>query len=271
MFRGFNLTGLSESDFKEQYVANRLERGTQLFAKDRSAIKKVLDAFITATRTIDGSKLQEYWFPQIKADVFISHSHRDESLAKILAGFLSIEFGLTSFIDSCVWGYADDLLWQIDNEFSKSGEDLFSYQTRNTTTSHIHMILSRALSMMMDTSECVLFLNTPNSITSKEVVEKTKSPWIYMEIGMTGMLRRNAPDRDPVVINENFSGHAKTASFHVEYDVSEALSALTQLNAETLRKWQEKHSGMGGNALDTLYGLLPLQGESDKTAMKGIP
>lgn len=47
--------------------------------------------------------MQVSWFPQIKADVFISHSHSDEKLAIIFAGWLYNAFGLTAFIDSCVW------------------------------------------------------------------------------------------------------------------------------------------------------------------------
>ena len=61
--------------------------------------------------------MQANWFPQIKADIFISHSHKDEDLALALAGWLKVSFGLTAFIDSCVWGYANDLLKMIDYKY----------------------------------------------------------------------------------------------------------------------------------------------------------
>ena len=66
---------------------------------------------------IDGTKMQENWFPKVDADIFISHSHKDENLAKGLAGWLYKEFGLEAFIDSCVWGYANDLLLEIDKKY----------------------------------------------------------------------------------------------------------------------------------------------------------
>lgn len=34
----------------------------------------------------DASKLQESWFPQVEADIFLSHSHKDEKLIISFAG-----------------------------------------------------------------------------------------------------------------------------------------------------------------------------------------
>lgn len=53
---------------------------------------------------VDGTKVQNDWFPQINADIFISHSHIDEELAQALAGWIHDTFGLRCFIDSNVWG-----------------------------------------------------------------------------------------------------------------------------------------------------------------------
>jgi hypothetical protein len=35
---------------------------------------------------------------------------------------------------------------------------------------------------MIDNTECLVFLNTPNSITSQGVVKRTHSPWLFMEL-----------------------------------------------------------------------------------------
>jgi hypothetical protein len=77
-------------------------------------LKRNITNQITLPRTeknlIDGSKLINDWFPSYKADVFISHSHNDSRTAKRLAIWLKKEFGLTTFLDSIVWGSANDLL-----------------------------------------------------------------------------------------------------------------------------------------------------------------
>src|SRR5438309_1285086 len=107
MFRAFNL---SDCGF------NRLPReiGDTMNARNVKLVKQALEAFLVAGK-VDGSEMQDHWFPKIEADVFISHSHTDELAAIELAGWLKDQFGLNSFIDSCVWGHADELLKQVDD------------------------------------------------------------------------------------------------------------------------------------------------------------
>ena len=54
-------------------------------------------------QTINGSQLQEYCFPNVDADIFLSHSHKDMNLANALAGWIYDTFNLKVFIDSNVW------------------------------------------------------------------------------------------------------------------------------------------------------------------------
>jgi len=69
--------------------------------------------------------MQDFWFPQINANIFISHSHNDEKKAITLAGWISETFHLKAFIDSCVWKCSNDLLKIIDNDFLVSGMMVF--------------------------------------------------------------------------------------------------------------------------------------------------
>lgn len=78
--------------------------GSNLLKGHQSKVQLVLKKFLLSDGSIDGSRMQENWFPQIEADIFISHSHQDEGLAIALAGWLYEKFRLVSFIDSCVWG-----------------------------------------------------------------------------------------------------------------------------------------------------------------------
>ncbi|MGL5262686.1 MAG: hypothetical protein ACRC9P_09930, partial [Bacteroides sp.] len=111
-----------------------------------------------------------------------------------LAGWLKNTFGLTVFIDSCVWGHSNDLLKEIDTNYCYQSESkVYNYQKRNYSTSHVHMMLSVALTQMIYNTECLFFLNTPNSITPKSIISQSESPWIYSEIATTRLIKLRKP------------------------------------------------------------------------------
>lgn len=249
MYRGFNL---SFSKYYSQFE----EKGEQLNVKHRIAIKNTLDAFLNDSGSLDGSRLQEHWFPQIHADVFISHSHKDKQIATAFAGWLSDTFGLIPFIDSCVWGYADDLLKRIDNKYCiNPNRETYSYSKRNGSTSHIHMMLSTALIMMLDNTECLIFLNTPQSISSSDSISKTQSPWLFMEIAMSRIIRKKSPTehRHIMTIDEGLELKRIEARFIFEYKVN--LASLANINWSTLMTWKSSHVKGKGHPLDTLYRI----------------
>ena len=190
MFAGFDL---DLSDINPRFK----NQGYRLFLESKKKVEKELNEFLESDGSIDGTSMQNDWFPQIESDIFISHSHNDYEKAITLAGWLNETFKLDVFIDSCVWGSADVLLKKIDDSYCwMSDVGSYSYEKRNYSTSHVHMMLSAALTSMIDKSECLLFLNTPNTINTKDVIEqKTKSPWIYLEIQISQLVRKKIPER----------------------------------------------------------------------------
>ena len=104
MFVGFNAHITEQGVFSPYFK----DYGQGLFDKQKSVVHSRLCSYVLDDSILDAARIEEDWFPSIDADVFISHSHRDQELAIGFAGWLHELFGITSFIDSCVWGYADD-------------------------------------------------------------------------------------------------------------------------------------------------------------------
>ena len=139
MYRGFNVT-------KKSYDEHHYQVGLELFNSIKNSTIEKLDKYIGINGVINGSDLENDWFGDIDAHIFISHSHIDEKLAISLAGYLFEKHKIKCFVDSCVWEYSNILLRQIDNKYCKNiDSDTYNYDTRNYSTSHVHMMLSCAL------------------------------------------------------------------------------------------------------------------------------
>lgn len=250
MYKGFNV------NIKDTSMIMRYHDYSLDVAKDHySQVVCKIDSLILNNGKIDGSKLQRTWFPEIDADVFISHSNQDNELAISLMGWLEREFGLKAFIDSCVWGYSNNLLKQIDELYCKTGDQLYSYQSRNFSTAHIHMMLASALTMMIDKTETLFFLNTPQSLSADDIVHETMSAWIYYELITSKYIRKTIPTRLlPAHILSESHKMAKTAAPPIVHTVD--ITDLITLNDAELNRWQQATKTkkvIGLDALDELY------------------
>ncbi|WP_304331640.1 hypothetical protein [Brachyspira innocens] len=166
----------------------------ELIYDDRNSIEEKISS-LKIKDIEDGTKTKSNWFPEIDADVFISHSHEDVKLAKSLAVYINEETGLKSFIDSEIWGNYADLLRNIDNNYCKfPDKNLYNYELRNYSTSHVHMMLNIALIEMIHKCNYFIFIETPNSLKDDELIyngqiKKTNSPWIYSELMITKIIK----------------------------------------------------------------------------------
>jgi hypothetical protein len=256
MFKGFNFKGFNPNGrFIESYRA----QGESITAADQRAVRGTLARIVNSVATLDGTQIQNSWFPQVTADVFISHSHRNVDAAMALAGWLKRTFDLTAFVDSSVWGYAAELLKIIDKEYCLNpGGETYDYDKRNESTSHVYMMLSTALGMMIDKTECLLFLNTPDSISSTDVVvSKTKSPWIYSELMTAGIVEERPPERHRMIkLAASLNEGARQESLSIEYSVAK-LSRLKDISTATLNAWaNERRLSDNEHALDVFYRVV---------------
>lgn len=256
MFSKFKLDDILLTDFQSYEILGR-----EFFNSYKTEIQTGLQEFINENGIIDGTQLQKNWFPvKEQFDIFLSHSHNDEDLAIALAGFLKEEMGLNTFIDSCLWGYSNNLLRKIDEKYCRhSNGTSFDYDKRNYSTSHVHMMLSIALMRMIDECEAVFILNSLNSLSLQEELERefTSSPWIFNELSVADVIRIrpiNDYRSDKLffehgIVNEN-------ATLSIQYDVSDVLKKFFPLSKEELydaaNEW-EKNTKHFSSAMDYIY------------------
>lgn len=263
MYSKFNYT--PGTAFYTSELNRHVQTGRDMYNEFKEQSQKALKQFIHENGKIDGTALKEHWFPVGNADVFLSHSHKDDEKVKGFAGWLYNTFGLISFIDSCSWGYCDDLLKDIDDIYCiNKTSNTYNYDLRNYTTTHVHMMLSTALTEMIDNCECVIFYNTPNSITLSTELDNVKhsrketlSPWIYHELSMTSMLRQQPLQRQRAILK-----HADGMLFEcrnqleIGYNIDEYLQNMHILRDVQLGEWKKSSTRKGAISLDTLYAIV---------------
>lgn len=78
------------------------------------------------------------------------------------------------------WGYANDLIDDLNEEYSKvinprTKEVTYDYKTGNYLSSNVHAMLSMALMKMMDCCECLIFIDSTCSLYYLKGVTGTMS------------------------------------------------------------------------------------------------
>ncbi|MDR1962670.1 MAG: hypothetical protein LBQ50_02710 [Planctomycetaceae bacterium] len=224
-----------------------------LLEEQTQSIRNIITKKIIQNDVIDGTQLQNNWFPQINADVFISHSHQDLELATNFAAWLNGCFNLNSFIDSAVWGYANDLLKMIDDKLCYNNiMEVYDYNKRNYSTAHVHSMLSNALMQMIDKTECLFFLNTSNSVSVSDTVQnKTESPWLYLELSASQFIKATPPPNRGWT---KTAGYIQNSRISMQYDVD--LSYLTNITVNDLSNWKKtRDAKVNEHPLDLLYQI----------------
>lgn len=239
---------------KEKYLTSSME----CYEKNKEKIREGLENYLSPDGRMDMKELEEDWFPDVKANIFLSHSHQDEEKAKLLAFFLKEKFGLTTFVDSMVWKNVIDLLKKIDEKYNKiEGSTSYSYKASTWAAANVHLTLMMALVKMIDKCECAIFMSTPNSLeisnSSKE--EFTGSPWIYSEIEILNRIQQKKPNREKRIGMEE----ALDESFNPKYNIQ--LKNFKEINREILEKWLLSSNGKNKKlnpevSLDILYEII---------------
>ena len=242
MYRGFHITKETILEIyhylKADDVCEVYQKELAKLDKKSGSITAQIAAIIKgdANGIIDGESLLQACMPTNTGqyDIFISHSHLDEDLAKDLAVYLWMKYGVKCFVDGFVWGSCDkDILRPIDRKYSRHDTEphSFSYEKRNYSTSHVHAMLSMALLEMMDQCECCLFIKPNKDYDIADIENFTLSPWIYEEITMFNKILKRKPSR-MIRCTESFSVTRPRLSIRYKLD----LSNMPELKAFHLSK-----------------------------------
>ena len=105
MYAAFNLC-INDYLKYEQYR----QKGEAIYANHKRVVEAKLKDYLVNKEWLNGDRIMEDWFPSVEADIFISHSHKNQDLALKLAGWLKTSFDLDCFVDCYIWNSADSLL-----------------------------------------------------------------------------------------------------------------------------------------------------------------
>jgi hypothetical protein len=197
MYKGFEIKGVTKNSLGWNFNCYK-EEGEHLTNLFSAKIVSDIESVVLADSVLNGNMIMDRWFKHVDADVFISHSHNDLSLALAFAGYLYEKLGILCFIDSLIWKEADRLLGTIDEKYSRNIPDdgNYNYYKRNYSTSHVHNMLLMSITHMIDETDCLFFLNTPNSMPLEDGIKKqTLSPWIYSEIEISRVIRKKKNEK----------------------------------------------------------------------------
>lgn len=265
MFAGFNLK-IDEQFFDSQqksfYEYQKIGKA-HLDLQGRG-VENALSEYIN-DNIVDGSKIQNDWFPGVEADIFLSHSSMDTELVNAVAGWINDTFGLKCFIDSNVWCYAGHIADMLNSNYSNKRLDgdggyLYDYKKVLKVSEHVNTMLSIALQKMIDKAESVFLINTEQSIhinSDSKNIDLTYSPWIYQELVCSEIIRKK-----PLSFYRYNTKLYHSISESCRFDnANEALTIsynaptqhLIKINQDILQKWKRQFDGEYPFPLDLLY------------------
>lgn len=255
MFAGFNVVVNDREKFMSYYNI-----GFARYHEQMGGIRDSLEKYINPDGSLSETDIENEWFPNIDAHVFLSHSHNDLEFVISFAGWLYEKFKIEAFIDSGVWGNADDLLKSIDNKYCVSSRDengnvkTYEYALRNKSTSNVHMILYTALMKMIDKTECLMFINTPSSLKWSDMFSEKSaivSPWIYGELLASKLIRNRSRKDHRYLFRKSFFEHADESFGNLDIEYTFDIKHLIDIEDYNL-EYFENDADSYRNAFDAL-------------------
>lgn len=207
-----------------------------------SKIIETLEDILSAKKEfLKADDLRNLFFPSAECPVFLSHSGQNKQNVRKFAQWLKKNFEINAFIDSDLWGCIADLQRKIDAKYSKGDNGKYDYEKRNYSTAHVHMMLSHALTQMIDYSECFIFLKSSESISIQDTQKGTFSPWIFHELATVDTIRENRNRKSlpkDLMKHESFSKAIGGTENEIKIFYPVPCNLLISLSKRDLENWQ---------------------------------
>lgn len=249
MFRAYAV------DLNEIYPLIQNEPAESIYSPNNTEeLTNTLKDILNAKRKfLDAEELCDLFFPSKDCPVFISHSGKNNKEVQQFAQWLNKQFDIKAFIDSDLWGCIETLQKNIDSTscsrithkyVDKDNKEhkwtAYSYSDRNENTAHVHMMLSHALTQMIDLAECFIFVKSSESYSLEDGKKGTFSPWIFHELATVDTIRENKSRKTipEKIVLESDSHIVKSAAGEPKVFYPIALKRPFLLKKSDLEKWQ---------------------------------
>ncbi len=209
------------------------------------SLEKKLEQYIenlSGKESLKADEIYNLFYPEKDIPIFISHSSTNKDVAQKLALWLKDKLGLYSFIDSDLWGNINVIQKKLDKKYCPKGKNVFDYDKRNMCTAHVHMILSYALTRMIDKADFFIFIKSNGSISLEGSVERTSSSWIFHELVTASLIEKKARFD---ILDTNVKKaivEACTGKIPISYPVP--LDGFNTLNSQTLKSIAQTYSDL---------------------------
>ena len=265
MFAGFNLE-INKHFFesKQKSFQEYQKIGEEHLGAQGEGIENALSEYIN-NNIVDGSKIQKDWFPEVDADIFLSHSSADKELVNAIAGWLNDNFNLKCFVDSNIWCYAGNISEMLNSNYSNKRSDgnggyLYNHKRCLKVSEHVDTMLNIALQKMIDKCESVFLINTEKSIyinSDSKSVDITYSPWIYSELVCSEIVRKKPlyfyRYNSELYHSINESRRFEDVSNNLTISYNAPTQHLIKINQDVLEKWNRQFDMEYPFPLDLLY------------------
>jgi hypothetical protein len=246
-------------------------------------LKKYLICQFEKDDVIDAEEVAKHLFPSTSNHIFLSHSHGDEQCAIDFAISMKKK-GVDVFVDSCAWGYFQDLIDSLNRQYALpehvDGRTIYDYNRATEIAAGVHMILASALQRMISNCELFVFLNSSNSTPIKDYksFDRTLSPWISSELQFSALASHDIPPRRRKSLGlENINEQRVFKSTASDGGVKFAFKAfnkhLPDIDGADLFGWYTDARKEGFSLLDSLYDKFDLESSffKFKRATKALP
>lgn len=192
--------------------------------------------------SLKADKIYNLFYPEKDIPIFISHSSANKDVAQKLALWIKDNLGLYSFIDSDLWGNINVIQNILDEKYCLNSRGMYEYDKRNNCTAHVHMILSYALTRMIDKADFFIFIKSNNSVSIEDSVERTSSSWIFHELVTASLIKKKCHFKILDSSKKKYLVEACVGTIPISYPIP--LDGFNRLNSQKLTSIAQIYSDL---------------------------